>query len=200
MSNSNVLFKEHLVTQKLRESIKNQKGCCLWLTGLSGSGKTTIANKLEYELNKSDVHTYLLDGDNLRSGINNDLGFSKNERSENVRRVGELSKLFVEAGIIVIASLISPFESDRQSVKKKLPDGRWFEIFVDTELEICKKRDPKNLYKKALNNEIKEFTGISSPYEVPINPALRISNNDDDSISENVTQIINLLKVKNIIT
>ncbi len=169
-----LIWHNHKVSRKDREKIKNQKGCALWFTGLSGSGKSTIANEVEYRLNKKGYHTYLLDGDNLRHGLNKDLGFSFEDRVENIRRVAEVAKLFVDAGIIVLVAFISPFLKEREKAKKIVGKENFIEIFVDTPLKACIKRDPKGLYKKALNKEITEFTGIDSPYEPPENPDVRI--------------------------
>ncbi len=169
-----LIWHNHKVSRKDREKIKNQKGCALWFTGLSGSGKSTIANEVEYRLNKKGYHTYLLDGDNLRHGLNKDLGFSFEDRVENIRRVAEVAKLFVDAGIIVLVAFISPFLKEREKAKKIVGKENFIEIFVDTPLKACIKRDPKGLYKKALNKEITEFTGIDSPYEPPENPDIHI--------------------------
>ncbi len=169
-----LIWHNHKVSRKDREKIKNQKGCALWFTGLSGSGKSTIANEVEYQLNLKGYHTYLLDGDNLRHGLNKDLGFSFEDRVENIRRVAEVAKLFVDAGIIVLVAFISPFLKEREKAKEIIGKENFIEIFVDTPLKECIKRDPKGLYKKALNKEITEFTGIDSPYEPPENPDVRI--------------------------
>ena len=189
---NNIIPISHKITKSDREKIKNQKGCVIWLTGLSGSGKSTIANELEYQLNKMKFHTYLLDGDNIRSGLNSDLGFSDEDRKENIRRISEVAKLFLDAGIITITSFISPFIEDRENAKKII--GKDFiEVFVDTPVEECIKRDPKGLYKKALNGEIKEFTGITSPYEKPENPNIYINTVKNDIISS-VKKILEYLK------
>ena len=189
---NNIIPISHKITKSDREKIKNQKGCVIWLTGLSGSGKSTIANELEYQLNKMKFHTYLLDGDNIRSGLNSDLGFSDEDRKENIRRISEVAKLFLDAGIITITSFISPFIEDRENAKKII--GKDFiEVFVDTPVEECIKRDPKGLYKKALNGEIKEFTGITSPYEKPENSNIYINTVKNDIISS-VKKILEYLK------
>jgi len=188
----NIIVHPHKITKNDREKIKAQKGCVIWLTGLSGSGKSTLANELEYRLNKMKFHTYLLDGDNIRSGLNSDLGFSKKNRKENIRRISEVAKLFLDAGIITIAAFISPFRKDREKARAIIGEN-FIEVFVDTPLEVCIKRDPKDLYKKALKGKIKEFTGISSPYEKPEKSDIYI-NTTKYSIEKSVNLIIAYLK------
>ncbi len=161
MLNKNIVWHNHLVNRKDREEIKSQKGVVLWFTGLSGSGKSTIANALEFTLYKMGYHTYLLDGDNLRHGLNSDLGFSRQDRKENIRRISEVSKLFIDAGIITLTAFISPFIEDRKRAKEIIGENDFIEVFIDTPLKECAKRDPKRLYKKVKNGDIKEFTGIS---------------------------------------
>jgi adenylylsulfate kinase len=192
--NDNKIFPFKGITAYERESIKKNKGACIWFTGLSGSGKSTLANLLEIELNKIGVHTYLLDGDNIRLGLNSDLGFSEMDRTENIRRVGEVVRLFVDAGIIVLTAFISPYEKDRNKVRQVLPEDRFIEVFVDTEITTCENRDSKGLYKKARNNEIKDFTGISAPYEIPVNPELHLINNNFSELEDNVKNLVDLLK------
>jgi adenylyl-sulfate kinase len=194
----NITLHPHKVTKADREKIKNQKGCVIWLTGLSGSGKSTIANELESKLNKTKYHTYLLDGDNIRHGLNKDLGFSDFDRKENIRRINEIAKLFADAGIITITAFISPFIEDRKKAREIIGTENFIEIFIDTPLENCIQRDPKVLYKKALNGEIKNFTGIDSPYEIPTNPDIKI-NTLESSITASVNLIIDYLKEKNFI-
>ena len=164
---TNVVWHELLVDKATRSQIKEQHPCLLWFTGLSGAGKSTIANIAEKKLNAKGKHTYLLDGDNVRYGLNKDLGFTDDERIENIRRVGEVAKLFVDAGIITIASFISPFRSDRRLVRNLFDEDEFIEVFVSAPLELCEQRDPKGLYKKARAGEIPHFTGIDSPYETP---------------------------------
>ena len=164
---TNVVWHELLLDKATRSQIKEQHPCVLWFTGLSGAGKSTIANIVEKKLNAKGKHTYLLDGDNVRYGLNKDLGFTDEERIENIRRVGEVAKLFVDAGIITIASFISPFRSDRRMVRNLFEEDEFIEVFVSAPLELCEKRDPKGLYKKARAGEIPHFTGIDSPYETP---------------------------------
>ncbi|CAM2805570.1 adenylyl-sulfate kinase [Helicobacter burdigaliensis] len=181
------------VTQQERSKLKGQKPCVLWLTGLSGSGKSTLANALEQRLFSMGYHTYLLDGDNVRHGLNKDLGFDEDSRVENIRRIGEVCKLFVDAGLIVLCAFISPFERERKMVRDLFEKEEFIEVFVDTPLELCEKRDPKGLYKKARNGEIKNFTGIDSPYETPENPEIHIISAD---LEENVDMILRLLSEK----
>jgi adenylylsulfate kinase len=180
-----------------REKIKNQKACTIWMSGLSGSGKSTIANQLETFLNELGYHTYTLDGDNTRLGLNKGLGFTEEDRIENIRRVAEVCKLMNEAGLIVICSFISPFEKNRTQAKEIIGDN-FIEIFIDADLQTCETRDPKGLYKKARAGEIKDFTGISSPFEIPQN-AIRLENNVEEDIERNVDFLIQCLKNKNYI-
>ncbi len=191
---NNVIPIVHKIKRSDRERIKNQKACVIWLTGLSGSGKSTIANELEYQLNKMNYHTYLLDGDNIRNGLNSDLGFSDTDRKENIRRISEVAKLFLDAGIITITAFISPFIEDREKAREIIGED-FIEVFIDTPIEVCIKRDPKGLYQKALNGEIKEFTGINSPYEKPKNPDIHIET-AKTNISLSVALIIKYLNEK----
>lgn len=188
----NIIWHSHKVSKSDRASLNAQKPCLLWFTGLSGSGKSTIAGELEYLLYKKGYKTYLLDGDNIRHGLNRDLGFAQPDRIENIRRIGEVSKLFVDAGLIVLSAFISPFKSDRQSVRGLLEFGEFIEVFVDTPLEVCESRDPKGLYKKARDGEIKEFTGIDSPYEPPLTPEITIKGDSDmpDELAQNIVEFL----------
>jgi bifunctional enzyme CysN/CysC len=154
--------------------LKNQKPAVLWFTGLSGSGKSTIANLVEKRLHRMNRHTFLLDGDNVRHGLNKDLGFTEADRIENIRRVGEVAKLMADAGLMVITAFISPFRAEREMVRSMLPEGEFVEVFIDTPLEVAEARDVKGLYKKARAGELKNFTGIDSPYEAPDAPEIRI--------------------------
>lgn len=172
MSASNLVWHDHQVTHAERVARHAQQPAVLWFTGLSGSGKSTIANALEVELLERGLYSYLLDGDNVRHGLCKDLGFSDADRVENIRRVGEVAKLFVDAGLLVLTAFISPFRADRDMVRALLPEGRFIEIFVDTDLAECERRDPKGLYKKARAGQIPNFTGIDSPYEPPEQPEL----------------------------
>jgi bifunctional enzyme CysN/CysC len=156
-------------------SLKNQRPRVLWFTGLSGSGKSTIANEVEKSLNLMNRHTFLLDGDNVRHGLNKDLGFTEADRIENIRRVGEVAKLMADAGLIVLTAFISPFRAERDMVRSMLPEGEFIEIFVDTPLEVAEARDVKGLYKKARSGALKNFTGIDSPYEAPLAPEIRVN-------------------------
>jgi adenylylsulfate kinase len=171
---TNVVWHQHDVDKTRRAQAKKQKPCVLWLTGLSGSGKSTIANLLEKKLAEHGKHTYLLDGDNVRHGLCGDLTFSDKDRVENIRRIGEVSKLFVDAGTIVLTAFISPFKAERDFCRNLLVDGEFIEIFINTPLEECEKRDPKGLYQKARQGDIKDFTGIDSPYEAPENPEITL--------------------------
>jgi adenylylsulfate kinase len=179
-------------TRKDRESIKNQKAFTIWMSGLSGSGKSTIANLVEEKLITLGYHTYILDGDNTRMGLNKDLGFSEEARVENIRRVSEVCKLMNDAGLIVICSFISPFEKNREQAKEIIGEG-FMEIFIDADLSTCEERDPKGLYKKARTGEIKEFTGISSPFENPQNATV-LRNNTEEDLEKNVNFLIDLIK------
>ena len=195
---SNISWHEMSINKKTRSELNSQKPCVVWFTGLSGSGKSTIANILEQKLHTAGKRTYLLDGDNVRHGLNKDLGFTDTDRVENIRRVAEVSKLMVDAGLITLVSFISPFKSERQMAKDLLSSDEFFEIFVNTPLEECEKRDPKGLYKKARAGELKNFTGIDSVYEEPENPDL-ILDTTSSNAEELTDQIINFLQVKKII-
>ncbi len=163
------------ITRADHAALKNQTPRVLWFTGLSGSGKSTIANEVEKQLNLMNRHTFLLDGDNVRHGLNRDLGFTEADRIENIRRVGEVAKLMADAGLIVLTAFISPFRAEREMVRAMLPEGEFVEVFVDTPLEVAEARDVKGLYKKARSGELKNFTGIDSPYEAPVNPEIRVN-------------------------
>ena len=171
---TNVVWHESTVNKEHRGEKLNQKPSVIWLTGLSGSGKSTIANLLEKRLYEAHHATYLLDGDNVRHGLCGDLGFDDRARVENIRRISEVSKLFVDAGIIVLTAFISPFRADRDYCRSLLAKGEFIEVFVDTPIEVCEERDPKGLYQKARSGEIKHFTGIDSVYEAPQNPEIRL--------------------------
>jgi adenylyl-sulfate kinase len=188
---NNIIWHANTVTQDRRETIKTQRACVLWFTGLSAAGKSTLANLVENKLNQMRQHTYLLDGDNIRHGLNGDLGFSDAHRVENIRRITELTRLFVDAGLIVISALISPFRADRD-LARSLHSGRFIEIYLDTPIEICEQRDKKGLYKKARLGQIANFTGIDSPYEPPSNPELIIKTHEE-ATDASVQKIINFL-------
>jgi bifunctional enzyme CysN/CysC len=170
-------------------------GCVVWLTGLSGSGKSTISMELERELFNLGRQTYVLDGDNVRHGLCSDLGFSPDDRCENIRRVGEVARLFAEAGVICITAFISPYRSDRELVRKLVPAGQFVEVHVNAPIETCEMRDTKGLYAKARAGEIKDFTGVSAPYEPPVNPELELRT-DKLSVSESVAQVLDLLQAR----
>lgn len=191
----NITAHNFKLTKLNRETIKNQKACTIWMSGLSGSGKSTIANSLETTLHSFNNHTYILDGDNTRLGLNKGLGFSEEDRNENLRRVAEVCKLMNDAGLIVICSFISPFEKNRQLAKEIIGEN-FIEFFVDTDLSVCEERDPKGLYKKARLGEIKDFTGISSPFEIPEN-AIVLKNNVQEDLDKNVQIILEHLQNKN---
>jgi len=195
MSNKNIVWHDHHVSKEERSSIKDQKPCILWFTGLSGSGKSTIANAVENKLLELKKHTYLLDGDNIRMGLNKGLTFTDEDRIENIRRIGEVSKLFVDAGTIVLTAFISPFQKERDAVRELIEENEFIEVFIDTPLEVCEDRDPKGLYKKARTGEISNFTGISSPYEAPHKPEIHIIN-DKISIEDVTKKIIDYLQNK----
>lgn len=174
-STLNLLWQDTAITKEDRAEAKGQKACCLWFTGLSGAGKTTIANLLDQTLHAAGQHTFVLDGDRCRTGLCRDLDFSDEGRMENVRRIAEVAKLMVDAGLIVIVSLISPLQTQRELARKIFDDGEFFEIFVNTPLSVCEQRDVKGLYKKARQGLIREFTGISSPYEPPTNAEIELN-------------------------
>lgn len=191
----NIVHHNFKISKDDREKIKNQKSCTIWMSGLSGSGKSTIANHLETVLNEQGYHTYTLDGDNTRLGLNKGLGFTEEDRIENIRRVSEVAKILNDAGIIVICSFISPFEKNRTGAKEIIGDN-FIEVFVDADLSVCEERDPKGLYKKARSGEIKDFTGISSPFETPIN-SIVLKNNTEEDLERNVNLLIDLIKNNN---
>jgi bifunctional enzyme CysN/CysC len=172
---SNIHWQALDIDKANRAALKGQKPRVLWFTGLSGSGKSTVANLVEKKLHSLGKHTYLLDGDNVRHGLNRDLGFTDADRVENIRRIAETAKLFVDAGMIVLTSFISPFKNERQMARDLLEEKEFVEIFVNTPLEVCEARDPKGLYKKARSGQLKNFTGIDSAYEVPENPDMVVN-------------------------
>ncbi|MBI2213558.1 MAG: adenylyl-sulfate kinase [Acidobacteria bacterium] len=193
MNDRNVVRHEGHVTREDREMLLGQRGAVVWLTGLSGSGKSTIAYALESRLARAGRLAYVLDGDNLRHGLNDDLGFSDDDRRENVRRVGEVAALLADAGVVAIASLISPFRSDRDRVRRRVAEGRFFEVFVNTPLAICEQRDTKGFYAKARAGELPEFTGVSSPYEAPERPELLLLAGNT-SVEEDAEAVERLLR------
>tara|TARA_Y100000589_G_scaffold229934_1_gene217343 strand:+ start:544 stop:1158 length:615 start_codon:yes stop_codon:yes gene_type:complete len=193
----NIIWHQSTIDRDKLESLRGHKGLVLWFTGLSGSGKSTLANALNEALYSKGISTYILDGDNIRHGLCSDLGFSNKDRQENIRRIGEVANLFMNAGIVTLSSFVSPFQSDREKVREII--GKDFiEIFCAANLEICENRDTKGLYKKARLGEIKDFTGISSPYEIPLNPEIIVETGSLD-LMESVNQILNYLNDKNLL-
>jgi len=192
---TNVKWHHGKITKEERAKLLNQKGATIWLTGLSGSGKSTIAVELEHALIENKHQAFILDGDNIRHGLNKNLGFSPEDRTENIRRIGEVAKLFTEANIITVAAFVSPYREDRDNVRKLLGDGEFIEIYVKCSLEVCEERDTKGLYKKARAGEVKDFTGISAPYEEPLNPELTIDSSKL-SIEESTRTILDYLETK----
>ena len=181
------------VSKADRETILGHKSCTVWMTGLSGSGKSTLAVALEKTLWDRGVHAFVLDGDNVRHGLNKDLGFSPEDRTENIRRIGEVAKLFTEAGVINITAFISPYRADRDLARRLMTDGDFIEVFVDCPLEVCEQRDPKGLYKKARAGQIPEFTGISAPYEPPLTPEISV-NTGTQSEAQSLATILSYLE------
>ena len=195
---TNITWHDGAITNSDRERLLNQKGAVLWFTGLSGSGKSTLANAVEEKLFEMGHLTYILDGDNIRHGLNKNLGFSPEDREENIRRIGEVSKLFCDAGVIAMTAFISPYRADRDKARALVAEGRFVEIYVQVPLEIAEQRDPKGLYKKARAGEIKEFTGISAPYEEPMKAEL-IVETGKLSLEESVGVVIDYLKKNGIV-
>ena len=191
----NIIRHSYEVSKPQRQKLLNQNSFLLWFTGLSGSGKSTIANALEYKLHQEGYKTYALDGDNIRKGINNDLTFSPEDRKENIRRIAEVSNLLVDAGVVVLAAFVSPYKKDRENIAHIVGNDNFVEIFVNTSLEECEKRDVKGLYKKARAGEIKDFTGVNAPYEAPNTPDVEIIT-DGLSIEECVIKIYDKIKPK----
>lgn len=191
----NVVWHHATVTRERRERLNGHKGAVVWFTGLSGSGKSTLAHEVEERLHRMGCRTFVLDGDNVRHGLCGDLGFSMADRKENIRRIGEMSKLFVEAGVIVLTAFISPLRVDRQKVRSLLASGDFIEIYCRCPLEVCEQRDVKGLYAKARAGEVKEFTGISSPYEEPVAPELTLDTNSKTP-EKSVDKVIGLLLEK----
>jgi adenylylsulfate kinase len=187
------------VSQQQRQRLMNQHPTLIWFTGLSGSGKSTLAVQLEAQLHALGFKTYLLDGDNIRAGLNKDLSFTDEGRVENIRRIGEVSKLMLDAGVIVLSAFISPFHADREQVRNIVGGQNYIEVFVDAPLSVCEERDVKGLYKKARAGEVKNFTGIDSPYEAPVRPDVRIATHEltlDQSISKLMEYILEKIKLK----
>ena len=193
----NVIWHAHAVTRTEREALNGHQGVVLWFTGLSGSGKSTVAGALEQALHQQGVSTYLLDGDNVRHGLCRDLGFSDDDRKENIRRVGEVAKLMVDAGLVVLTAFISPHRAERQMVRDTMGEGRFIEVFVDTPLAICEARDPKGLYKKARAGELRNFTGIDAAYESPQQAEIHLDG--EQLVTKLIAQLLDLLRGRDII-
>ena len=186
---TNIVWHQGTVTRADREKMNGHKGCTIWLTGLSGSGKSTIAVELEKRLAERGTRTYILDGDNIRHGLNKNLGFSPADRTENIRRIGEVSKLFADAGLVAVTAFISPYRADRDQVRAIMAAGDFVEVHVDCPVEVCEQRDVKGLYKKARAGELKEFTGISDPYEAPLHPEV-VCETHRESVAESAMKIL----------
>ena len=191
----NIIPHQFSVTQEQRSELKGHNSLLLWFTGLSGSGKSTIANELEKALFKKGIHTYTLDGDNVRNGLNNNLNFSPDDRKENIRRIAEVANLMLDAGLVVLAAFVSPYIEDRENVRSIVGKDNFFEIFVNTPIEECERRDVKGLYAKARTGEIENFTGVNAPYEAPINANIEI-NTSNTSVNESVAIILNKIELK----
>ena len=194
----NVIYHNATVTRERRNKLNGHKSVIIWFTGLSGSGKSTLAHSIEEELHKLGCTTFVLDGDNVRHGLSANLTFSDNDRKENIRRIGEVAKLMIEAGVITMTAFISPFKKDRNLVRQLLPQGDFIEIYCKASLEICESRDVKGLYKRARAGEIKNYTGIDSSYEAPDNPDL-IIDTDSELLQDSVAKVIDFLKFEEII-
>ena len=198
IKSKNITWHELEVSTEDRERLEGHKGCVVWLTGLSGSGKSTLALALDMALFKAGARSFVLDGDNIRHGLNKDLGFSPEDREENIRRIGEVANLFAQAGVIAITAFISPYRADRRKARAAAPKDRFLEVHVDCPLEVCEERDPKGLYKKARAGEIPNFTGISAPYEEPLEPEL-IVNTSGETVEQSAQRVIDFLKSRGII-
>ena len=188
----NTIKHNYKVSKEYREQQNGHRAYLLWFTGLSGSGKSTLANLVEVELSKLGIHTYVLDGDNVRNGINKDLSFAPEDRTENIRRIAEVSNLFIDAGVVTLAAFVSPYIKDRENIKTIVGKENFIEIYINTSLEECERRDVKGLYKKARAGEIKNMTGISAPYEAPIHPDLEIIT-DHQPIEASVKSILDVI-------
>jgi adenylylsulfate kinase len=195
---TNIVWHQGAVTRTDREGVNGNKSCIVWLTGLSGSGKSTIAVALEKALWSRGVRSYILDGDNIRHGLNKNLGFSPADRTENIRRIGEVAKLFVDAGMVAITAFISPYRADRDQVRALVAEGDFVEVFVDCPLDVCEGRDVKGLYAKARAGQIPEFTGISAPYEAPLKPELTLRT-AAQSVEQSVAQVVGYLEGRGIV-
>ena len=196
---TNVTWHAHRITREDRQKLNGHRGAVLWFTGLSGCGKSTIANAVDQLLFERGIHTFVLDGDNIRMGLNKNLGFSPADRTENIRRIGEVAKLFADAATIVSTAFISPYRADRDMVRALFPAGEFVEILVQASIETCEARDPKGLYKKARAGEIKEFTGISAPYEAPETPEILLDS-DNKGVEQLAREVISWLEARGIVT
>ena len=199
MKTQNTIYHNATVTRERRNQLNKHKSTVVWFTGLSGSGKSTLAHSVEEELYKLGCRTFVLDGDNVRHGLSSNLTFNDDDRKENIRRIGEAAKLIMEAGVIAVTAFISPFKKDRNLVRQLLPQGDFVEIYCNASLEACESRDVKGLYKRARAGEIKNYTGIDSPYEAPSNPELVIDT-ESESLEESVAKVIDFLKFKEVIS
>ena len=195
---TNIVWHQGAVNREDRQRLNGHRGCTVWLTGLSGAGKSTIAVDLEKRLLERGVRTYILDGDNVRHGLNKNLGFSPEDRTENIRRIGEVAKLFTDAGMVALTAFISPYRADRDQVRGLMAAGDFIEVFVDCPVDVCEERDVKGLYKKARAGEIKEFTGVSAPYEAPLRPELTLDTSAQ-SVEESAKQILAYLERQGIV-
>lgn len=198
VTTDNIVWHQHFIDKAARSAQKGHQPALLWFTGLSGSGKSTLAGALEAELMQRGIHTYLLDGDNVRHGLCSDLGFATADRQENLRRVGEVAKLMVDAGLVVLAAFVSPYRAERAAIRARLPEGEFIEVFVDTPLSECEQRDPKGLYKKARAGEIKHFTGIDDPYEAPEQADIHLLNHGQ-GIEQGVAILLAQLQARGIL-
>lgn len=193
----NIIWHQSTVTRARREQLNGHKSCVLWFTGLSGAGKSTLAHAVEERLHQLGCRTFVLDGDNVRHGLCSDLGFSEADRKENIRRIGEVAKLMMEAGLIVMTAFISPFRADREAVRNLMPHGDFLEIYCQASLDVCEARDVKGLYKKARAGEIKNYTGIDSPYEAPLKPEL-VVNTEQLALDESISAVLFLLQERGV--
>ena len=198
MKNTNIIYHAASVTRERRNQLNNHKSVVIWFTGLSGSGKSTLAHSVEEILYSKGCRTFVLDGDNVRHGLTSNLGFSNEDRKENIRRIGEVTKLMMEAGLIILTAFISPFREDRIAVRNLISDGDFIEVYCKASLETCEARDLKGLYKRARLGEIKNYTGINSPYEIPDDPEL-IIDIDKEVLEESVSKIVSFLQKKSIV-
>jgi len=198
MKTLNIIYHNATVTRERRNQLNKHKSVVVWFTGLSGSGKSTLSHSVEEKLHNLGCRTFVLDGDNVRHGLCKDLGFTDEDRVENIRRVGETAKLMVDAGLVVLTAFISPFQSERDMVRNLVEDGEFIEVFLDTPLDVCETRDPKGLYKKARAGEIKHFTGIDSDYQIPTSPEIKIDTSKN-TLDQSVQELVAYLKQQQII-